>query len=338
MPNLGTKERIRRTGRPGDPCVFVIFGATGDLTKRLLMPALYNLLANKLLPDKFAIVGVSNVEMSSEDFRKQLGDEIGQFATTKVSPELWKWFDQRISYMSGDFRDPATYQKLKTALDAADKQHGTPGNYLFYTAVSPSFFGEIVKQLAGAGLTKEADGHWRRVIIEKPFGHDLESANALNREIGACSTRIRSIESITISAKRPSRTSWRSASATVSSSRCGTTATSTTFKSRWRRPSASSIAAPSTKRPARCATWCRITLWRWYRWSRWSRRIRSSPNRCATRRPRCCAPFVRSSPTTFPSGRCAASTDPAVSTESRCRAIARSRKSIRSRAPKLTSR
>ena len=173
-------------GRPGDPCVFVIFGATGDLTKRLLMPSLYNLLANKLLPDKFAIVGVSNVQMSSEDFRKQLGEEIKQFATTKVSDDLWKFFDQRISYMAGDFKDPATYTKLKSALETADKAHGTPGNYLFYTAVSPSFFGEIVKQLAGAGLTKETDGHWRRVIIEKPFGHDLESANALNREIGAC--------------------------------------------------------------------------------------------------------------------------------------------------------
>ena len=172
-------------GRPADPCVFVIFGATGDLTKRLLMPALYNLLANKLLPDEFAIVGVSNVEMSSEAFRKQLGDEIGQFATTKVSPELWKWFDQRLSYMAGDFKDPATYQKLKSALAAIDKQHRTPGNYLFYTAVSPVFFGEIVKQLAGAELTAETGDHWRRVIIEKPFGHDLESANALNREIGA---------------------------------------------------------------------------------------------------------------------------------------------------------
>jgi glucose-6-phosphate 1-dehydrogenase len=172
-------------GRPANPCVFAIFGATGDLTKRLLMPALYNLLSSKLLPDKFAIVGISNVEMSSEDFRKQLGDEIGQFTTTKLNPELWKWFDQRISYMRGDFKDPATYQKLKSVLAATDKQHGTPGNYLFYTAVSPVFFGEIVKQLAGAGLTNESGDHWRRVIIEKPFGHDLESANALNREIGA---------------------------------------------------------------------------------------------------------------------------------------------------------
>ncbi len=173
-------------GRPADPCVFVIFGATGDLTKRLLMPALYNLYAGKLLPDNFAVVGVSNIEMSSEDFSKQLGEEIKQFATTKVSPELWKWFDQRLLYLSGDFKDPATYQRIKSELGTADKLHGTPGNYLFYNAVSPTYFGEIVKQLAQAGLTKETDGNWRRVIIEKPFGHDLESANALNREIGAC--------------------------------------------------------------------------------------------------------------------------------------------------------
>src|SRR5580698_7955098 len=118
-------------GRPGDPCVFVIFGATGDLTKRLLMPALYNLLAHKLLPDKFAIIGVSKEQISSEDFRKQLGDEIKEFSPAKVTDELWKWFDQRISYMSGDFKDPATYASLKTALEAADKAHGTPGNYLF---------------------------------------------------------------------------------------------------------------------------------------------------------------------------------------------------------------
>jgi glucose-6-phosphate 1-dehydrogenase len=88
--------------------------------------------------------------------------------------------------MAGDFKDPATYQRLKSELAKIDSQHGTPGNYLFYTAVSPSFFGEIVKQLAAAELTKEPEGRWRRVIIEKPFGHDLESANALNAEIGKC--------------------------------------------------------------------------------------------------------------------------------------------------------
>jgi len=173
-------------GRPAGPCIFVVFGATGDLTKRLLMPALYNLRDNDLLPDKFAIVGVSNVDMSSEDFRKQLGGEIREFATTKVNDDLWKWFDSRISYMSGDFKDGATYQRVKSELEKVDKAHGTQGNYLFYTAVAPVFFGEIVKQLADAGLTKESGGNWRRVIIEKPFGHDLDSANALNRELAAC--------------------------------------------------------------------------------------------------------------------------------------------------------
>ncbi|HZC45724.1 MAG TPA: hypothetical protein VE243_04565, partial [Candidatus Acidoferrum sp.] len=131
-PNISD---VAAQGRPGDPCVFVVFGATGDLTKRLLMPALYNLLATKLLPDKFAIVGVSNIEMSSADFRKQLGEEVPQFTTIKFSSELWKWFDERTSYISGDFKDPATYQKLKAELEKTDKLHGTPGNYLFYTAV-----------------------------------------------------------------------------------------------------------------------------------------------------------------------------------------------------------
>src|SRR5260370_2035627 len=87
-------------GRPGDPCVFVIFGATGDLTKRLLIPSLYNLLANKLLPDKFAIIGVSNVKISSEDFRKQLGGESGQCTTTKLNPQLCTWLNHRLSSLS----------------------------------------------------------------------------------------------------------------------------------------------------------------------------------------------------------------------------------------------
>jgi len=187
MPSQDTFQPPANTeGKPGDPCVFVIFGATGDLTKRLLIPSLYNLLAAKLMPKEFAIIGVSNAQMSSEDFRKQLGKELPEFATVKVDPELWKWFDQRITYMEGDFKDPATYQKLKTQLAAIDKQQGTPGSYLFYTAVSPVFFGEIVKQLAAAKLTEEPKGCWRRVIIEKPFGHDLDSALALNREIGQC--------------------------------------------------------------------------------------------------------------------------------------------------------
>ena len=167
----------------GDPCVVVIFGAAGDLTKRKLIPALYNLLSGKLLPDKFGVVGVTNAEYSDDDFRKKLTSDIHEFATEKVDDKLWTWFDERVYYVSGDFQDPKLYQKLKARLAEIDKQQSTPGNYLFYLATAPQFFGEIVRQLGTSELTNEENGHWRRVIIEKPFGRDLDSARALNKEI-----------------------------------------------------------------------------------------------------------------------------------------------------------
>src|SRR5216683_4257888 len=169
--------------RRGDDCVMVIFGATGDLTKRLLMPAIYNLAKAKLLPEKFALIGFSNIEESSDSYRDQITGELSQYATAKVDPKIWERVATNIQYTSGDFKDPAAFTHLKEMLAEIDKQLGTPGNYLFYLATSPAFFGEIVKQLANAGLTNEPEHRWRRVIIEKPFGRDLESAKALNREI-----------------------------------------------------------------------------------------------------------------------------------------------------------
>ncbi len=171
------------SARVGDPCVIVIFGAAGDLTKRKLIPALYNLLAQKLLPDKFAVVGVTSAEYTDEEFRGKLTTDIHEFATTKVDDKLWNWFDERVYYVSGDFRDANLYQKLQASLAKIDKERGTPGNYLFYLATAPQFFGEIVRQLGTSGLTNEENGRWRRVIIEKPFGRDLDSARALNKEI-----------------------------------------------------------------------------------------------------------------------------------------------------------
>ncbi len=170
-------------GRPGDPCVMVIFGASGDLTKRKLIPALYNLAKDKLLSKEFALVGFARNEMTSEQFRDEIGREIGEFATTTVDPDLWHWFSQRIYYHSGDFDDPAAYKGLSELLAQIDKQHGTRGNYFYYLATAPSFFGPIITRLGEAGLVKEEEHGWRRVIIEKPFGHDYESAVALNREI-----------------------------------------------------------------------------------------------------------------------------------------------------------
>src|SRR5438128_9604092 len=184
MPTAEQKIQSQRVGaRPGDPCALVIFGAAGDLTKRLLVPSLYNLHASRLLPEKFAVVGVTAAKFSDEDFREKLSKDIQEFARSPIENELWNWFKPKIYYHSGDFRDPKLYTQLKDKLAAVDKQQGTPGSYLFYLATAPQFFGEIVKQLGTAGLTVEENGFWRRVIIEKPFGRDLQSARALNKEI-----------------------------------------------------------------------------------------------------------------------------------------------------------
>jgi len=173
----------RPPGRVADPCIMVIFGAAGDLTRRKLIPALYNLAKAQLLSHEFAILGVAHSPMSDDDFRKKLGDEIKEYAGNDVDQDIWKWFDERLHYVTGDFGDKDIYSHLKTAIEKLDQEHSTRGNYFFYLATAPDFFGSIVEQLAAAGLMEEKDGYWRRVIIEKPFGHDLESAKALNQQL-----------------------------------------------------------------------------------------------------------------------------------------------------------
>jgi glucose-6-phosphate 1-dehydrogenase len=171
-------------GQPAGPCAMVIFGAAGDLTKRKLIPALYNLARSQLLPQEFAIVGVARAAMTTEEFRQRMGRDIREFATEPVEPGLWEWFAERLHYLQGNFEDPAVYLQLQKTLQIVDKEHGTRGNYYYYLATSPSFFADVVRQLGEVGLIQEENGRWRRVIIEKPFGYDLESARALNREIG----------------------------------------------------------------------------------------------------------------------------------------------------------
>jgi glucose-6-phosphate 1-dehydrogenase len=179
---MAARSSTTGPGRPADPCIMVIFGASGDLTKRKLIPALYNLAKDNLLSKEFALVGFARNELSSEQFRDMIGKEIGDYATTKVDPDLWHWFARRIYYCSGDFDDAAAYTKLGDLLGQIDKEHGTRGNYFFYLATAPSFFAPIVKNLGAANLVSEEKG-WRRVIIEKPFGRNYESAVALNKEI-----------------------------------------------------------------------------------------------------------------------------------------------------------
>ena len=173
----------QRIGRPADPCTMVIFGAAGDLTRRKLIPALYNLATNQLLSREFAVVGVARGQMSEEDFRKRISNDIEQFATNGVDRDLWEWFLRRLHYVQGDFKDPALFPRLKDTLDKVDAEHSTHGNHLYYLATAADYFGPIVEQLATVGLMRENGQQWRRVIVEKPFGHDLESARALNQQL-----------------------------------------------------------------------------------------------------------------------------------------------------------
>jgi glucose-6-phosphate 1-dehydrogenase len=170
-------------GKPPGPCAMVIFGASGDLTKRKLIPALYNLAKEKLLPKDFAVIGFASSEMATESYREKVSQDLHDYASNQVDAAFWDWFKPRLYYIAGDFRDANAYAQLKSLLAQLDKDHNTHGNYLYYLAVAPTYFGEIVKQLGAAGLASEEGGCWRRVIIEKPFGQDLDSARALNREI-----------------------------------------------------------------------------------------------------------------------------------------------------------
>jgi glucose-6-phosphate 1-dehydrogenase len=175
---------------PAPPCAMVIFGAGGDLTKRLVAPALYNLSRSKRLPDGFRLVGVDLADTTTEQWRQSLTEMMGWFLAQGAAPSAegldqtaWRWLTDRMSYLQGDLNDSGLYRRLGAHLTALDKATGAPGNYLFYLAIADRFFAPAVAALGAAGLTAEGDGQWRRVVIEKPFGHDLASAKALNAEI-----------------------------------------------------------------------------------------------------------------------------------------------------------
>jgi glucose-6-phosphate 1-dehydrogenase len=182
-----------RTARAvqGPPCAMVIFGSSGDLTKRLLIPALYNLAKAGRLSDKFALIGVDRTDRSHEEFRAYLAEGVRSFVsdtgtgpvTAPFDARAWEFLAARMTHLKGDVTDPEMYDRLAQALKEAESEHGTAGNVVFYLAVAASLFGPVVERLAAAGLTREENQHWRRVIIEKPFGHDLESARALDARL-----------------------------------------------------------------------------------------------------------------------------------------------------------
>ncbi|UCF19130.1 MAG: glucose-6-phosphate dehydrogenase [Gemmatimonadota bacterium] len=167
---------------PAGPCAMVIFGANGDLTRRKLVPALYNLRESGLLSQNFAVIGVAR-GIDEAAFRERLREEAKKHLTGELRQEIWDWLAGRIYTVSGNFKDPEAYTSLKQALARVDEERGTEGNYLYYLATPPSFFSEIPRCLQEVALTAEEVGRWRRVIVEKPFGRDLESARTLNREL-----------------------------------------------------------------------------------------------------------------------------------------------------------
>ncbi len=203
MPNSPPKRTARvvaapprRKAKPPGPCAMVIFGAGGDLTKRLLVPALYNLGRTGLLPEQFAIVGVDAVDQDAAAWSKSLHDMLQSFVGNAASESridavddaAWKRLADAMTYLKGDFNDPGLYEKLHAHLHDLARAQQTQGNVLFYLAVADRFFGPIVENLGHAGLLDEElrdaqPQRWRRAVIEKPFGHDLASASALNTRI-----------------------------------------------------------------------------------------------------------------------------------------------------------
>lgn len=181
----GIAEVPRDSVRVADPCVVVIFGASGDLANRKLLPAFYNLAKSHLLSEQFAIVGFARTALDQEQFRETVRENICQQhgMESDFESRVCDWVIDRLSYMAGDYRDEDRYHELKRMLSAVDEQYGTRGNYLYYLATPPDLFLTVIKHLHTCGLTQEEEGKWRRLIIEKPFGHDLRSARELNRQL-----------------------------------------------------------------------------------------------------------------------------------------------------------
>jgi glucose-6-phosphate 1-dehydrogenase len=195
LETLGGQDQLTKgaqvaSAAPAPPCAMVIFGAAGDLTKRLVVPALYNLTTARQLSNSFQLVGVDRAPKSTQEWcaglietMKEFVAQDGEFHVDNIDQTAWRWLTERMSYLQGDLNDPTTYRRLREHLANLDKTAGTAGNHLFYLAVADRFFSVAVAGLGAAGLVTESNGQWRRVVIEKPFGHDLPSAKALNADI-----------------------------------------------------------------------------------------------------------------------------------------------------------
>ena len=167
-----------------EPCVAVIFGASGDLTKRKLVPALYSLAAQNLLAGGFSVVGTARTPMNDEAFRTAMRDAVHRYADAgPIEGAVWESFAAGLFYTPTDTKKPESYKKLAEVLAKIDRERGTAGNRLFYVSTPPSLYSDIIRLLGATGLNRAPNGGWTRIIIEKPFGEDLQSARVLNREV-----------------------------------------------------------------------------------------------------------------------------------------------------------
>ncbi|MGE5290250.1 MAG: glucose-6-phosphate dehydrogenase [Micromonosporaceae bacterium] len=184
--------RDRRIPRVAGPCVLVIFGVTGDLARKKLMPAVYDLANRGLLPPGFSLVGFARRDWEHEDFAHVTYEAVKEHARTPFRDEVWQQMSQGVRFVPGEFADDSAFDRLAAIVKGLDAERGTGGNYAFYLSIPPKFFPEVVKQLKRSGLSDPGAGPfpagrrpWRRVVIEKPFGHDLASAQELNAMVDA---------------------------------------------------------------------------------------------------------------------------------------------------------
>ena len=276
------------------PCAIVIFGATGDLTHRKLVPALYNIAADGEMPPAVAVIGFARRPKTDEEFRREMEESTRKFSRQTVRDEIWDGFAKSLFYHQSEFGDEAGYEKLAQRLDRLDKESGTRGNRLFYFAASPDQFETIVQNLKKAGLNKAREGSWARVILEKPFGTDLKSARHLNRVVQSSFSEDQTYRIDHFLGKETAQN--------ILVLRFANAIFEPLWNSRYidhvqitaAETLGVEIAPAITKAPAPCATWCRIIFCSCFAWSEWNRRPISRPTVFGTKRSKWCGRSVAS--------------------------------------------